>query len=236
MKRYPNERVLCLSCMHQPYNHPDLLPFLKAIKSEYSPDRVIDLGDTWDNHAISFHSTDPDLFSATDEMREARKITKQVEKIFPKMDITKSNHGSLVSRRVVAAGLPRGLIKSYNEIYQVDSGWKWHLDLSITLPNRQQVFFTHGRQANILNFSKNMSMNVVQGHYHGKYGIEYWGNPQNLYWGMQLGCLIDDNKYAFEYNKGHAQRPVIGVGMIINSFPQLIPLVKKKSGRWNGKL
>ena len=40
-----NERILLISDMHAPYNHPDLLPFLEHLKKKYKPTRVISMGD-----------------------------------------------------------------------------------------------------------------------------------------------------------------------------------------------
>ena len=76
-------------------------------------------------------------------------------------------------------------------------------------------------------------MNVVQGHYHTKFAIQYWGNPNALHWGLQAGCLIDKDSLAYEYNKLFKDRPIIGTGIIIDGLPKLLPMVLNKGGRWN---
>jgi len=66
-----------------------------------------------------------------------------------------------------------------------------------------------------------MGMSCVQGHFHEKFGINYWGNSLGLYFSMQVGCLIDDTNYAFAYNNVNLKRPVIGCGLIIDGVPTL---------------
>jgi G:T/U-mismatch repair DNA glycosylase len=66
-----------------------------------------------------------------------------------------------------------------------------------------------------------MACNVVQGHFHSKFAIQFWSNPNNLFWSMQAGCLIDDKSMAMAYNKLTLERPIIGTGLIINSMPIL---------------
>jgi metallophosphoesterase superfamily enzyme len=85
--------------MHIPYHHPDTIRFLKAIKKKYKPTRVICVGDEVDKHAMSFHDSDPDLPSAGDELNEAIKYLKQLYKVFPRVDLVDSNHGSMVYRK-----------------------------------------------------------------------------------------------------------------------------------------
>jgi hypothetical protein len=228
--------VLTIGDIHSPYHHKDVLRFLEAIKEQYNPDRVVNLGDEADNHAISFHQSDPSLFSATKELIETQKFLRKLEGIFPEMLIVKSNHGSLIHRRVVAAGLPAGVIKSYNDIYGVGDGWQWKFDFTLTMSNRQPVYFVHMKSANAMQVSKNMGMNIVQGHYHSKASIHYWANPRNLFWGMQLGCLFDIKSMAYAYNKAQKDRPILTAGIIIDGQPKLLPMVLKKNGRWNGRV
>ncbi len=77
-----NKRILIISDLHCPYQHQDAVRFLKAIKSKYKPTRVILSGDEVDNHAISFHDSDPDLSSAGDELQKAIKaLKKELESI-----------------------------------------------------------------------------------------------------------------------------------------------------------
>jgi len=193
--------ILVISDTHIPYHHPDLFDFLKAIKKEYKPDRVIHIGDDVDNHAISFHDADPNLPSAGDELEIAKTYIKELHKLFPQMDLLESNHGALLYRKALSHGIPKQMLKSYNDILEVGDGWKWHPELIIKLPNGQPVYFCHGKNSNVTTLSHKQGMSAVQGHYHGRYKIEYWGNPRELNWGMAVGCLIDDDSFAMAYNK-----------------------------------
>lgn len=233
-----NRRILVISDTHAPFQHPDAIKFLAAIKKEYNPDRVIHIGDEIDNHAMSYHDTDPDSFSAGTELIRAREIVWQMEELFPKVDVMESNHGSLWYRKAKTHGIPREVIKSYEEILfpKRNTNWKWHFELTINLPNGQPVYFHHGRGANVLTCSQHYGMSFVQGHYHEKFCIQYWGTKERLNWGMNVGCLVDDEALAFEYNNSNLKRPLIGCGMIIDSQPKLIPLVMTKGGSWNRKL
>lgn len=233
-----NKRILVISDTHAPFHHPDTLKFLAAIKDKYGPDKVVHIGDEIDNHAMSYHDSDPDCFSAGDELVRAREIVWQMEELYPKVDVIESNHGSLWYRKAKTHGIPREAIKTYEEILfpKRKTGWKWHYDLTLKLPNGQPCFFHHGKSANYLLASQKLGMSYVQGHYHSKFGIQHWGNSERLNFGMNVGCLIDDHALAFEYNKTTMDRPVIGCGIIIDSQPHLLPLVMKTNGRWNGRL
>lgn len=174
-----------------------------------------------DKHALSYHESNPDLYSAGHELKEAKKTIKQLHDLFPDMDIMESNHGSLHLRKALTHGIPQAYIKSYNDILEVGKGWIWHHDLIIELPNGQDCYITHGKNANGLRLSQNMGMNVVQGHHHSEFGIGYWSNPRNLFFAMAVGCLIDDKSLAMRYNKLTMKRPIIGTGLIIDSKPVL---------------
>lgn len=230
-----NSRVLLISDMHIPYHHPDTLKFLQYLKDKYDPTRVICLGDELDKHALSYHDHDPDLPSAGDELRRSIPVIQKLYETFPVMDIVESNHGSLVWRKAKTNGIPRQYIKSYNDVLGVGDGWKWSFDLTIELPNGQKCYIHHGKTSNVIQLSQQMGMNAVQGHYHEACRIDYWGNPNGLFWGMQCGCLIDDDALAFSYNNVNIKRPVIGTGLIINSIPVLEPMILSKDGRWLGK-
>ena len=230
-----NKSILIISDTHIPYHHKDLIPFLKEIKKIFKPDRIIHIGDEVDKHAMSFHDSDPDLPSAGDELKQSLPIIKELENLFPKMDLLDSNHGSLVYRRAYKHGIPKAYLRAYNEFLKVSHNWKWHDDLTIKTPNGP-VYFCHGKTANILKLGQQYGMNVVQGHYHTKFNIKYYGNSLGLYYGLQVGCLIDKDSLAFRYNKTQRARPIIGLGMIINGLPKLIPMVLNKHGRWIKKI
>lgn len=216
-----NSRILVISDLHLPYGHPHAFEFLRALKEKYKPTRVISVGDELDYSAASYHEASPDLYSAGHELEKAIKQVKELEKMFPQMDIMDSNHGSMMWRKAKTHGIPSHCIKSYNDVLGVGEGWKWHNDLIVRLPNGQSVYFCHGRSTDGLKLSKNMGCNAVQGHYHSKFNIQYWSNPENLFWSMQVGCLIDDKSLAMAYNKLTLDRPIIGCGLIIDGKPIL---------------
>ena len=231
-KEHENQRILLVSDMHLPYGHQDTLPFLAYLKAKYKPTRVICLGDELDKHSLSFHSHDPDLASPSDELARALPMIKQLKKMFTKMDILESNHGSLAYRRAKANGIPRGYLKSYNDVLGVDSDWVWHYEMTITLPNKDKVYLHHGKTADIKKLSMSLGMCAVSGHYHETFKVDYWANSLGLYWGMNVGCLINDKSLAFAYNNCNLKRPIVGTGLIINSHPVLVPLLMDENGSW----
>ena len=228
--------ILIISDTHIPYENKFLIPFLKALTKKYKKfDRVIHLGDEVDKHALSMHDSDPDLPSAGDELKLALPKIKELEKMFPKMDLLDSNHGSLVFRRAFKYGIPKAYLKNYNDYLQVGSGWKWHEDITLDTP-LGKVYFCHGKTNNIFSHAQSLGMSAVAGHYHSLYGCRFYGNSLGLYYGLQCGCLIDPKALAFKYNKLQKARPVIGTAVIINGIPILEPMILDKKGTWIGKL
>ena len=228
-----NNSVLVISDLHIPYHHQDAFEFLKALKKKYKPDLIVNIGDELDHHAISMHEHNPDLMSAGDELKQSKEYVKDLENIFPEMTLVHSNHSSLVYRRALKYGLPKDYLKSYNEFLGVGNGWAWVDDLTVTLSDGQRCFFTHGMAARALAVSMQFGCNVVQGHYHSKFSIEYFSNPDKLVWAMQTGCLINQKSMAFDYAKNFKSRFIVGCGMIIDGQPKLMPMVLDKDGRWN---
>jgi len=231
-----NDTILVISDLQCPYHHIDAFEFLKEIKKQFKPTRVINIGDEADFNGLNFHGLDPDMKSAGHELIEIRHYMGKLEKLFPEMDLIESNHGLLPKRRAQAGGIPSARLKGYNEIYDVGTGWKWHHILDIKLPGGQICRFVHNYESNILTASKNLAMCVVQGHHHSKFELIYWSNGLNQFWGATIGCLIDDNSSAFSYNKRSSKRPILGVMVIKGGIPILIPMRLNKANRWTGYL
>lgn len=194
------------------------------------------IGDEVDYHAISFHGADPELMSPSDELKAAIHKLEPLYKLFPTVDVIESNHGSLVYRKQKFHGLPRSVFKSYRDVLEAPKGWKWGFDLTLTMSDGNKVYFHHGKSSAYAKLSKNMSMCVVQGHYHSRFEVIYWANPNGLFWDMRVGCLINDKSLAFNYNKTTLDRPILGCGVIVDGQPQLLPMILDRHGRWIGKL
>lgn len=232
--RNNNQRVLIISDMHIPYQHPDTMRFLAAVKNKYRPTRCVCVGDEVDKHNLSFHDSDPDLLSAGDELLAAIKQLQPLYKLFPKMDLIDSNHGSMAYRKALHHGIPRKYLRAYGEVLEAPKGWQWHMELVLDLPNGNKVFFHHGLAKDVMNVVALRGLCVVQGHYHTEFRIGYIGNPAALLWGMNVGCLIDGKSMAFAYDRTNLGRPVIGTGIIIDGQPKLLPMVLGADHRWNG--
>jgi hypothetical protein len=213
-----------------------MFKFLAAIKRKYKPTLIVNMGDAVDCHALSFHDSDSDLPSAGDELKKAIVSIKQMEKMFPEMITIDSNHGSLAERKFKHHGIPMKLLATPQQIYGVSDKWTWKNDLTITLPNGQLCYFAHGISKQGIKLTTQRGVNCVQGHFHTDFRIDYVGNPNDLLFSMQVGCMIDSKSLAFAYDKLNLSRPIIGTGLIIDSKPVLIPMILDKNGRWINKL
>jgi hypothetical protein len=231
-----NQRILCVSDLHAPFMHPDTVAFLDAVRKAYRPTRVVLLGDEIDHHAMSFHDSDPDLYSAGDELVAAIEQLKPIYRMFPKADVLDSNHGSMAYRKGKHHGIPRKYLRDYGDVLDAPSGWTWHDELILHVPGGNQVFFHHGLSKDVMKVVAQRGMCAVQGHYHTEFRIGYLGNPNHLLWGLQVGCSIDGKALAFAYDKVNLGRPVIGHALIDHGLPRLLPMVLDKTGRWTGEV
>ncbi len=229
------KRILVISDMHHPYSHPDTVPFLRALQNKHKFDKVVCIGDEVDFHALSFHDSDPDLPSAGEELDRAVKALQPIYKLFPKMDIVESNHGSMVLRKGLASGMPKAVLKSYREVLEAPVGWNWVFDIQVQT-ELGPVYFCHGKSGAAGRLTSLYGMSCIQGHFHEKAQITYISTPEKLMFDAHTGCLADDKSLALGYNKINPKRPIISLIIIINGIPQIVPMVLNKKGRWVGKL
>jgi hypothetical protein len=233
--RKKKQVILVISDYHAPYNHPDAVAFLKACKKKFRPTHVVCIGDETDFHAMSFHDSNPDLPSAGEELKQAIKELKKLYKMFPRVTVVESNHGSMALRRALAHGFPKAIIKSYNSILEAPRSWKWVDDVIINTP-LGPVYFCHGKSGVAGRLASQYGMSCVQGHYHEKAQIHYISTPEKLMFDLHTGCLADDKSLALQYNKVNPKRPIVSIAIIVDGIPQLIPMVLNKRGRWVGKI
>jgi hypothetical protein len=235
VKKNNAKSILVISDMHHPYAHPDTVKFLKAVKSKYKPDTVICIGDEVDFHDTSFHDSDPDLDSAGVELDKAIKSLQPIYKMFPKVTVIESNHGSMVLRKALVGKIPRKAIKSYNDVLDAPKGWAWVFDTIVPTP-MGPIYFCHGKSGAAGRLASQYGMSCIQGHFHEKAQITYISTPEKLMFDAHTGCLADDKSLALGYNKVNPKRPIVSVIVVINGVPQIVPMVLKRGGRWISKL
>lgn len=229
--------IMVIPDMHAPYQHPDTLEFLTTVKRTFGPDLVVCLGDELDYHAMSFHDSDPNLDSAGMELEKGKEFLNELYKDFPNVLVCHSNHGSMQFRRAKAHGIPVQLIKRYREVMFPEHkapGWSWAHNWRINTA-LGEVLFKH-QSSGILSDAAHNSCNLVVGHSHGNFGVEYSASSSHLYYGLYSGCLIDKDSMAFAYGKHSLRKPIIGCSVIIDGRPVLVPMVLNSEGRWIGKL
>lgn len=229
--------ILHVPDQHAPYNHPDMIPFLKAVQKAFPIDLVVNAGDELDMHAMSFHDSDPNLDSAGPELERGKIIMEQLHKVFPNMLVCSSNHGSMAYRKAKAHGLPVQFIRRYRDVIFPEHGapgWSWAFEWIVRTP-LGDVKFKH-QSAGILADAAHNRCNLMVGHSHGLFSTEYCASTDYLYWGAYGGCLIDNTSYAFAYGKQSKNKPIVGCTIILNGRPMQIPMALNSEGRWIGKL
>lgn len=234
--------LLAIGDIHTPYNHIDAPDFVNEIVCRYKFCLIVYKGDETDQHAINFHGQDPDLLSHGPELEKAIMHLKDFYLITPKARILESNHGSLVLRKIKHHGISARVLKPIGEILEAPKGWLWNEELWVKLPNGQLVNLVHGKSSNPLALANSIfrnygvMVNTMQGHFHTKSQIDYWGAPHNRRWNMYTGCLIDNAALNYKYNKLNLDPPALSCGGILDGEPVIFPMVLDKRGRWDKKI
>ena len=227
--------ILAIPDLHCPFNHKDAFDFLQAIKKRYKPDEVVCLGDELDAHALSDYTTDPDGYSAGQELEAGMVEMRKLYKIFPDVKVCTSNHGARPFRKAYKHGIPRAYLRDYKEFMDAPKGWVWRDSWEI-----DGVIFEHGEgfsgaQGALKSALANMQSTVI-GHLHSFAGIQWSANPKHLIFGFNAGCLIDRDSYAFAYGAKMKSKPILGCGIISKGVPTFIPMLLNMKGDWVGNV
>jgi len=205
--------VLVVGDLHEPFIHPKYLSFCKQQYKLFNCDTVVFIGDIIDSHAISYHEHDPDGMSPKDELDTAIKKLKKWYKLFPKAYVCYGNHDNLLARKTKSAGLPSKLFKTFKEIIEAPKGWTFNYSFQMDGVKYMHGTGGGGQNAHITRALKNRQSTVL-GHFHSCLGVRYMASHKDLIFGMQVGCGINVNSYAMEYNKDFIDRPILGCGIV----------------------
>lgn len=225
--------VLAIPDLHCPFEHPDALAFLLAVRDKIQPDKIICLGDELDAHAYSRWPKDPDGMSAGQELKAAIEALIPFYLAFPEVQVCISNHTIRPKKMMKDIGIPAALWPKYETMLNAPDGWSWHEHIII-----DNVRYMHGDQGKggMNGWTKNSEVyhqSTVVGHWHSKAGVYY----DSAMFNVNAGCLINDKAYAFDYAKNSHKRPNLGCAVITRGRKAtFMPMLTDAHGRWEGNL
>jgi predicted phosphodiesterase len=208
--------VLIISDTHLPFEKEGVLDFCIDIKNKYNCKTIVHIGDEIDNCAISQYSSDPDGLSAGSEAFKAAIKIKDWYKAFPNVNVCIGNHTNRMFRLAHLSGIPKRMLKTYEQMWEAPEGWSWSESFDI-----QNVHYSHGNgmSGNSAAIKKAIQLrkSCVIGHIHTEAGIQWNVSSVDKLFGMQVGCLIDDKAYAFAYAKDNVKKSILSVGVVVEN-------------------
>ena len=203
------KNVLVIGDLHLPFCLDNYLEHCVETYNKYKCDEVVFIGDIIDNHASSYHETDPDGHSAGQELKMAIQRIKQWYQAFPKATVIIGNHDRLIMRKAYSSGLSKMWIKDYAEVLGTP-GWNFTESIEI-----DDVLYIHGEGGTARQRARRDLQSVVQGHLHTQAYVDWVVGSKFKIFGCQVGCGIDHKTYAMTYAKEFA-KPAIGCAVILN--------------------
>ncbi len=218
------ENTIIIGDPHEPFTLEQYKYFIRYVQEKYECGSVVNIGDMVDNHAVSYHEKDPEGKSAGDEFNLALAKCKEWYNLFPEAKVCIGNHDALPFRKAFTAGLPQRWLKSYQELLESPKEWEWDFTHEIC-----DVIYQHGTgmsgEMAAINAARENRKSTVIGHLHTVSNIRFLASYKDLIFGMNVGCGIDHNQYAFAYGKQNTRKPVISCGVVIEGkLPILIPM------------
>ena len=234
---HPQLNAIAISDLQIPFEHIDAFDFICHIEKTYFPNVkpvMVNMGDEFDQHTLGRWTANPNGLSAKSEMDEAKLRVKQWYQRYPKMFICISNHTYRVYKRAHEQGIPDSFMRSIGEAYEIPSGpglWQWR-DKWIA----DGICFEHGEmvsgQLAAIRAAIQNRMSTCIGHQHANGGVLWSGSASDVIFGMNTGCLIDVDQYAFDYGKTLRNKPTLGTGVIVNGVPHFVPMLTDHNNRW----
>lgn len=212
-------RVGIIGDTHIPYELDGYLEFCADTFDQWGVDTVVHIGDMFDNHALSFHDSEPLLQGVTGEWEEAKERARAWYAMFPECTLIEGNHDRIPARQLRKLGMePSIFLKPVEELMGMPEGWSVRDQIEI-----DGVLYHHGETANGVNGFRNDAKERMQctvtGHNHSNAGISATASSSELVWGMAVGCGVDHAHLAFAYGKHFKHKPIVACGVVIDGAP-----------------
>ncbi|MCP4644789.1 MAG: hypothetical protein GY851_30385 [bacterium] len=196
---------------HLPFAMPDYLDFCAETFDRWGCDRIVHVGDLFENHSISYHETDPDGMSAGAEREAALEAALPWYKVFPVLTWIIGNHDRLPFRRAFSAGMPASMLA--RNMYDAPKGWQVAESTDI-----DGVLYTHGTGAGGEHGAKNLArrrgVSCVMGHFHRVGAVHYTPTHDGaMRFGLAVGCGVDHDSYAQAWSRDYG-RHALGCGVV----------------------
>lgn len=227
--RYKSDSpILVFSDPHCPFDHPNFPYFLQDTAKKYKVGQVICLGDLIDNHAISRHGAEPCALGAYSELDLAIQRLKIYSALFPDVDYVVGNHDERINRQAASVGIGSRFIKDLHEVLELPDGWVCRGAEFI----QDNVLYSHGvnwgGKNGAINKAHAERMSVAIGHSHSFGGVQYSANSRDTVFGINVGCGVNREAYAFAYGKYSKQKETLGCGIVFNNQSAIfIPMGKE---------
>lgn len=203
------KNVLVIGDLHLPFTLEGYLEHCIETYYKHNCDTVVFIGDIIDNHASSYHETDPDGYGAGQELKLAIQQVKTWYQAFPKATVIIGNHDRLIMRKAYSSGLSKLWIKDYAEVLGTP-GWNFTESIEI-----DDILYIHGEGGIARTRVRRDLCSIVQGHLHTQASVDWIVGKNFKIFACQTGCGIDAKAYAMAYAKEFA-KPAIGCAVILN--------------------
>lgn len=214
----PNN-ILVIGDLHEPFTLEGYLEFCRYQQERFNCGTIIFIGDIIDNHFSSYHETDPDGYSAGEELERAIDKIQMWYKVFPQATVLIGNHDRMAHRKAKTAGLASKWVREYDQVLGTPN-WEFVEEVELF-----DINFNHGEGGTARTKMKNELQSQVQGHIHTQSYVDFTVGSNFRIFGMQVGCGVDRTSYAMAYGK-RFKKPVISCGVVLDKgrLPIVIPM------------
>lgn len=214
-------RILVIPDVHIPNHRNTFFKDLEKVLKKHNPSRVVQIGDLITSHSISRFQPSPDSPGPSEEIELSIKYIHKLSEILRGKKVTwiLGNHEAKIYKQAAKVMIPSGCILGLKDIYKAPKSWKVTKEAVI-----DGVMFFHGKSSVNGKSAMAYGMPVVFGHYHHKFGINYFSSGKNTVWEMCVGSAGDDNSEDMKYASNNVFKSVYGFGLIENGIPRLIPM------------
>ena len=216
------DNILVIGDLHEPFCLEGYLEFCRFQQEKFDCGTIVFIGDVIDNHFSSYHDTDPDGYSAGEELERAIDKIQRWYRVFPEATVLIGNHDRLAYRKAFSSGVSSKWVRDYDEVLGTP-GWDFVEEVELF-----NINFNHGEGGTAKSKMKNELQSQVQGHIHTQSYVEYAVGSHFRIFGMQVGCGVDNTAYALAYAK-RFKKCVISCGVILDKgeLPIVIPMALK---------